>query len=94
MDVLRTVKNNYSSVVFAGIALLVLACIFAFVEFSKVTTSDYTWRALCIVCFITGMVSLLGIVLFAGYGRYCAAPAKNVTEGARFNSSEIELNGQ
>ncbi|QGN68113.1 phosphorylated IMV membrane protein [Equine molluscum contagiosum-like virus] len=95
MDMLRTLRAHYWSIVCCGIALLVLACIFACVEFSKNKVSpDYTWRALCIVCFVTGSLALLGVVLFVGYGKYCLSAQKSVGEGARFNSSELEVNAQ
>lgn len=99
MDALRTLRENYSTVVLVGVVLLVLACIFAFVEFSKVRAQDYTWRALCITCFIAGLITLVAIAFFAGYNRYCGGNSTSanrtlVEAGAPGFSSELELNGQ
>lgn len=98
MDVLRSLRENYATVLLVGVILLTLACVFAFVEFTKVKSSDYTWRALSVTCFIAGVITLLGIVLFAGYSRYCNPLLGNrtvVEAGTGYNNtSELELNPQ
>uniref|UniRef100_A0AAU7E0Z6 IMV membrane protein n=1 Tax=Rousettus bat poxvirus TaxID=3141933 RepID=A0AAU7E0Z6_9POXV len=103
MDVLRSLKENYATVLLVGVILLTLACVFAFVEFTKVKSQDYTWRALSVTCFIAGIITLLGIMLFAGYSRYCNNASllgnRTIVEGggggAGFgNTSELELNPQ
>ncbi|ATI21215.1 essential IMV membrane protein [Eastern grey kangaroopox virus] len=95
MDIIRSVKNNYSNLVVLGIVLLILSCVFAFVDFSKtVRPHDLVWRNLCILAFALSILVILGILLFSGYGRFCAPSAKIISDDGRFRSSELELNGQ
>ncbi|ANS71192.1 essential imv membrane protein [Pteropox virus] len=91
MDLIQTIRTYYSGALFGGIALLVLTAIFAFLDFSKTTPSNYTWRALSITCFVVACIILVGLFLFVGYGRYCTGPVL-INAGNMRNVSDIELN--
>ncbi|CCD83285.1 IMV membrane protein [Squirrelpox virus] len=95
MELVRAIRTYYSGLLIAGIALLVAACVFAYVDFSRSKAVEYTWRALSIACFVGACVVMVGLILFVGYGRYCAGSAhESLMRGSRFNSTDIELNAK
>ncbi|AWU47148.1 Essential IMV membrane protein [Sea otter poxvirus] len=92
MDIIQTIRTYYSGTLFAGVALLGLASVFAFIEFSKTKTDNYLWRALSITSFVLACVVLVGLTMFVGYGRLCSSPVGVVQGGHMRNVSDIELN--
>nr|WGO62730.1 IMV membrane protein [Wadden Sea poxvirus] len=94
MDMMNTIGSYFTGILISGIVLISVACIFAFVDFSKnKQATNYTWRALCVISFILGIIITVGILIYSTYGRYCI-PGKIVLDSARYNRSDIELNSQ
>ncbi|QHG62663.1 IMv membrane protein [Cetacean poxvirus 1] len=90
MDALSIVKKNYLNILLGGVFALCIACIFAFIDFSKTKAVDYVWRGLSITCFIIGLTIVMGLLTSSGYGRYC----KQQSGDGNYNSSDIEVNPQ
>ncbi|ARF02794.1 SWPV1-225 [Shearwaterpox virus] len=91
MDPFGFIKNRPSYVVVLGIILLIVACIFAYIELNKTGKAvDIPLRAVSIVSFILGMILLLGIVFFTGYNKFCnkSMPEESVRYAT---SNDIEV---
>ncbi|ABQ43580.1 IMV phosphoprotein [Tanapox virus] len=93
MDVMGAINNYFNGALIGGIILLAASCIFAFVDFSKNKPTVTIWRALSGIAFVLGIVITIGMLIYSMWGRYCT-PSKVVIDNGRYNSSQIELNGQ
>lgn len=90
MDPVGFFKTRPQYMVVFGIVLLVIACICAYVELNKSgRPANATWIAISIISFVSGIILLLGTVLFSGYTKYCRT---TVVEDNKYTpSSGLEL---